>query len=100
MMAASQRVLLEALTWFILFIPHRRWLILLVLSAILMQGPAAMANGHPLTSPPVDALILIEAASIEAMDQAIIIWLQRRCGGRWAGAIAIAMGCMTWLTRT
>jgi hypothetical protein len=70
MMAASQRVLLKALTWLIWFILKRCWLIMLGLSAILLLRPADLIQAQRLVAPPVDALVLVEAASIEAMDEA------------------------------
>jgi hypothetical protein len=71
-MAANHRVLLAALTWFSWLILPRRWLILLGLSAMLMQPSAGTAQAQALTSPPpLDALILIEATSIAAMAETV-----------------------------
>jgi hypothetical protein len=65
MMAADQPILFKALTWFIRFILRRRGPIMLGLSAILLPGTTALVQAQPL-----DALILIEVANIEAMDEA------------------------------
>jgi hypothetical protein len=107
-MAAIQRILLELLN---LVIPHRRWLMMLALSLIVHQRPALPAKAlPPAAPPPVDALVLVDAASLAAMDetvalieaaggqvlvtwapQALFVKLPSDGGGGWIGRAGIQM---------